>query len=55
MNVLSKLECFITINWKGLPGIAPICKLQRKLTVVNMVPGAVFTTLHYIRNLKMGL
>ncbi len=54
MNVLSKLQCLITINWKGLPGIEPICKLQRKLSVVNMAPGAVFTTLHYFHNLRMG-
>jgi hypothetical protein len=32
-----------------------IHKLQIKLSVVNAVSEAVFTTLHFLRNLQMGL
>jgi hypothetical protein len=31
----------------------PICKLQGKLSVVNMVTMTVFTTLHFLHNLQM--
>jgi hypothetical protein len=31
----------------------PICKFQRKLSVVNAAPGTLFTTLHFLCNLWM--
>ncbi len=34
--------------------IGPICKLQRKWSVVNMAPGCVFTTFNFLHNLEMG-
>ncbi len=34
--------------------IGLIRTLKRKLSVVNMVPGALFTTLHFLRNLQRG-
>jgi hypothetical protein len=44
MNGHSKLECYITLGWKGLQGqtvklIWPICKLRRRWSDVNTVPG----------------
>ncbi len=42
-------ECYVTLQLIGL-----ICKLQRKCSVVNMVPGTVFTTLLLLRNLRNG-
>ncbi len=54
-----KLECCATQDWNSLPGqtlqsIGLICKLQRKSIVVNMTPGTVFATLHFLLDLQMG-
>jgi hypothetical protein len=42
MNGPNKLECYITVNRKGLMGqtqlIEPIHKLQRTLSVLNTTP-----------------
>ncbi len=40
---------------KTLELIGNIHKLQRKLIVVKTAPGAVFTALHFLRNLRIGL
>jgi hypothetical protein len=44
MNGSNKLECYITVNRKGLMGqtqlIEPIHKLQRTLSVSNTTPVA---------------
>ncbi len=50
------IQCYITLGWKGLPGtntlaIGPILKLQ---SVVMMILGAIFTTLHFICNLQIS-
>ncbi len=58
---------FLTLKWvysssKAFPDqsnvtlqlIVPIPNLQRKWSVVNMAPGAVFTTVCFIPNFKMG-
>jgi len=34
--------------------IGSIDKLQRKSSVLTMTPEAVFTTLHFLRDLQMG-
>ncbi len=47
--------------WRAFPSqciialwlIGPIRKLQRKLIVINMVPGAVFTPLYYLCNSRI--
>jgi hypothetical protein len=57
MNRPNKIECYITSGRKGLQGqrlIGPIGKLQRKRSVVNTAPGALFRTLHFLRNLQIG-
>ncbi len=41
--------CNVTLCFVG-----PIRKLRRKLNVVNTFPGAVFTTLHFPCNLRIG-
>ncbi len=51
-----KLECYVQLVWKDLPvtntlAHRAIRKLGRKLSVVNMVPETVFTTLHFLYNL----
>ncbi len=43
-------KCKTTFQLNG-----PICNLQRKLCVDNMTPEVVFTTLHFLHNLQMGL
>jgi hypothetical protein len=46
MNESNKLECHITLKWKGLckrqtlQPIGSIHKLQRKISAVNMTSGA---------------
>ncbi len=42
-------QCYLTPELSG-----PIHKLRRKCSVVNMVPGTAFTTLHFLRNLQNG-
>jgi hypothetical protein len=32
----------------------PVCKIQRKVCVVNTAPAVIFTTLHFLRNLGIG-
>jgi hypothetical protein len=49
----------ITLGFKVLPGTktlayGPIYKIQRKWSVVNMTPEAIFTTHNFFHNLQMG-
>jgi hypothetical protein len=48
MKLSYTLQCYITIEWKGL--LRPIHKLWRKWTVVK-TPGLVFTTLDFLHML----
>jgi len=46
MNGPNKLECYITLSWKGLPGTNSLAywanrELQRKKSVVNKVLDAI--------------
>ncbi len=41
-------KCDVTLQLTG-----PICKLHINLSVVSTVPGAIFTTLHFLHNLQM--
>jgi hypothetical protein len=34
--------------------IGPICKFKRELSVVNTIPFAIITTLHFLHNFRMG-
>ncbi len=59
MNQPSMLQCCIALGRKGIPGTklqlaGPVHKLQRKGSVVDIAPGAVFTTLHQLQILQMG-
>ncbi len=40
-------------RWQTLELIGPICKLQTKLSIVNMTPMTIFTALHFLLNLHM--
>ncbi len=55
-NGPNKLECHMTFGWKGLPVtntplIGPICKLRRKLRVVNLTQKTVFTQHQFLSDL----
>jgi hypothetical protein len=60
MSGLNKLlEYYIALGWKCLQmtstlAYCDISKLRRKCSVVNTVPVAVFTSLHFLHNLQMG-
>jgi hypothetical protein len=54
-----KLECRITLGWKGLPVTNTLAywthqKLRRKLSNGNMAQGAILTTLHFLCNLQIS-
>ncbi len=48
MKLPNKLECFITVYWKNTQAYWAHCKLWRKWSVLNTVPGATFTTLYFL-------
>ncbi len=55
----NKTECYITQEWKGLPVTNTIAcwahsYVKQNLSVVNMAPGSVFTTLHFFVTYKNG-
>ncbi len=56
MNGTYKLEFYITLGWKALAeltGLLGTFKSYEKWLVVNTDPWTVFTTLYFLRNLRM--
>jgi hypothetical protein len=44
-----KLECYITLGWKGFHGgLVYSLKLRRKYSVANTAPGAAITTILFL-------
>ncbi len=54
-----KLECYITLGWKGVPGdkhfslLGPV--MSYKENEVNKGPGVIFTSLHFLCNVQLGI
>ncbi len=49
-NGPNKLECYITLEWKGKPGSNTLAYFV-SVSVVNVAPGSVLTTFHFLSNL----
>jgi hypothetical protein len=59
LNGPKKLECFSQTNYYSLvlfntPAFGAHSYVAKKINVVNMAPGHLFKTLHFLCNLRMG-
>jgi hypothetical protein len=55
MNGPDKLECYITLGWKGLPGMNTLgCRahlqVMKKMKSCEYGLGVIFTTFHFLGN-----